>query len=182
MSDGCYSEEREAIFTVHEPFPKNECYIYVYAPEYVEIITRMKKRLKRMQDKIWMEKIEQSCKRKIARVSAQTTPASRSKTSPKSIRLPEYSSPKRISPRKALAIRKDTNSLPTPPVSSPGAAAGTATQPPLPLLRCWAWLGILESKCTCLSPSSHSRIDAHNNYPSCYFSFLLCCFFHATWI
>ncbi|KAI8382486.1 hypothetical protein BD560DRAFT_386809 [Blakeslea trispora] len=59
MSDGCYSEEREAIFTVHEPFPKNECYIYVYAPEYVEIITRMKKRLKRMQDKIWMEKIEQ---------------------------------------------------------------------------------------------------------------------------
>ncbi|OBZ85155.1 hypothetical protein A0J61_06796 [Choanephora cucurbitarum] len=57
MSGGCYEENNPTIFSPSSPFPQDQFYVYVYAPEYVDILNKMKKNLKRMQDMIWMQEI-----------------------------------------------------------------------------------------------------------------------------
>lgn len=66
----------------------------------------------------WMDRIERSCRRKIARASLQTTPDSRLTRSPTVLRSPlSLKSPQNISPRRNGNVSL-VQILPTPPTSS----------------------------------------------------------------
>ncbi|KAI8373835.1 hypothetical protein BD560DRAFT_393727 [Blakeslea trispora] len=52
MSQGCYSKDKTTLFDGNDKFPYGEVYIYVYAPEYVELFVNMSNKLRQIQNDI----------------------------------------------------------------------------------------------------------------------------------